>query len=184
MFSRMTPRGSPSRTHVDLISRSVPASLQPHLLLPVLRQKFPRRCRGTHRSAVCFGRRCRPDPKNRTPPKRYGTPCPLPVRCAGYVPEAASSVGRPGISLSRRDDIVRIKSYLVVDLAFIGIAENVIRLGESLNFFLRDLSPGLNVRMVNFPRQCETPGIPRRGDSSPRGFRNIFFGVVAIESNQ
>jgi len=76
------------------------------------------------------------------------------VRAPDTSPKPSSSRRpAPGISLSRRRiDIVRIKSYLVVDLAFLGIAENVIRLGESLELFLRGLVSRINVRMV-FPRQ-------------------------------
>src|SRR5262249_27874575 len=55
----------------------------------------------------------------------------------------------PGISFGgRRIDVVRIEAELIVDLALLGIAQNVIGLGNLFELFLGLLVAGIDVRMV------------------------------------
>src|SRR5207249_2488876 len=57
------------------------------------------------------------------------------------------------VSLSRRRiDVVRVVAELVVDLAFLRIAEDVVRFRDLLEFFFRCLVAGIDVGMV-FARQ-------------------------------
>src|SRR5579872_6659800 len=60
---------------------------------------------------------------------------------------ARSSAARVSLGC-RRINIVGIEADLVVNLALLGIAENVVGLGERLEFLLRGLVPGIDVRMV------------------------------------
>ena len=57
---------------------------------------------------------------------------------------AAASVGLR----RRRIDVVGIEADLIVNLALLGIAENVVCLGERFKFLLGRLVPRINVRMV------------------------------------
>src|SRR5438270_5089087 len=47
-----------------------------------------------------------------------------------------------------RIDVVGVEAYLIVNFAFLGIAENVVGFRKSFEFLLRRLVPGINVGMV------------------------------------
>src|ERR1700692_4757170 len=80
-----------------------------------------------------------------------------PTRLPPSTRKAAAKITRPrsrlptaaSISIRRsRIDAVRIKSQLIVNLPLLGIAKNIVRLGQSLKLFLRRLIPRVNVRMI------------------------------------
>ena len=49
-------------------------------------------------------------------------------------------------------DIVRVKAELIVDLALLGIAQNVVGFGEGFELLFRDFVARIDVRMI-FARQ-------------------------------
>ena len=54
-----------------------------------------------------------------------------------------------GISFRRGGiDVVRVETKLIVNFAFLGVAENVVRFRDRLEFFFGRLVPGIYVRMV------------------------------------
>src|SRR5581483_8625158 len=57
---------------------------------------------------------------------------------------SATSVGLGGCGI----DVVGIKAELVVDLALLGIAEDVVRFGDSLEFFFGSFVAGIDVRVI------------------------------------
>ena len=64
-------------------------------------------------------------------------------------PPGAAARPSTGISLGRcRIDVVGVKTKLVIDLALLGIAQNIIGLGDFLEPLLGFLVPRINVRMV------------------------------------
>src|SRR6267378_4410295 len=58
-----------------------------------------------------------------------------------------SSASRIGLS-RRRINVVGIKPELIVNFALLGIAQDVVRFGDSLELLLRTLIAGIDVRMV------------------------------------
>src|SRR5712671_1051173 len=66
---------------------------------------------------------------------------------------AAGPATGPRIGFRRGGiDIVRVEADLVVDLAFLGIAQNVVGFGQGLELLLGPFVPGIHVRMI-LPRQ-------------------------------
>src|ERR1700728_1433861 len=96
---------------------------------------------------------------------------------------ACSSAARIGLG-RRRIDIVRIESDLGVDFALLGIAEDIVRLGERLKLLLGGLIPRIHVRMV-FPRQLAkrlANLLRRRGLLHAQNLVIIFFGSRSHQS--
>ena len=70
---------------------------------------------------------------------------------AGTASESASAESSAGARVGlgrRRIDVVRVVAELVVDLALLGIAEDVVGFREQLEFFFRRLVAGIDVGMV------------------------------------
>ena len=69
-------------------------------------------------------------------------------KSAGESRSTACAAGA-GVGLGGRGiDVVGVEADLIVNLALLGIAEDVVRLGERLEFFLGGLVPGINVGVV------------------------------------
>ena len=69
----------------------------------------------------------------------------LPPEPSGGNRRQSPPPGAPRARISfrrRRIDVVRVEPKLVVNLAFLGIAEDVVGFGDCLELFLGDLSPG------------------------------------------
>jgi hypothetical protein len=70
------------------------------------------------------------------------------LRAAGEAPRKSSAPSRPatraGVGFrGRRIDVVGVEADLIVDLALLGIAENVVGFGKRLELLLGRLVPGL-----------------------------------------
>src|SRR6185369_12338635 len=75
----------------------------------------------------------------------------LSTRVAAGKISGLSPAARVGLGC-RRIDVVRVKSQLVVNLALLGIAQDVVRFRDGLELLLGRLVPGIKVRMI-FPRE-------------------------------
>ena len=83
--------------------------------------------------------------------------CALTARALGCPPgnppesgrRPSGAAARAGIGIGRRGiDVVRVKPKLVVNLPLLGIAQNIVGLGERLELLLRALVAGIDVGMV------------------------------------
>ncbi len=102
------------------------------------------------------------------------------LRARKSVEAAGSRLSAPArISLSRRRiDVVGIKPELIVNLALLGIAQDVVSFGDSLKLLLRTLVAGIDVRMV-FARQFakRLADVVRRGGLLHAEGAVIVFGL-------
>ncbi len=145
-----------------------------------------RKCRESCRRYRCSsgpGPRCRPGRKNRNRRNRRERLVPHPprresrreiLRKGPSVPLPLPLFPGSCISFLRRCriNIVGVKPDLVVDFAFLGIAENVVGLRERLELLLRGLVPRVDVGMVFAGQLAERLAgcPPPRRSSSRREF--------------
>src|SRR5438128_7138435 len=85
---------------------------------------------------------------------------------AGETTESTSaSRTTPGIGFGCSGiDVIGIKSELVVDFPLLGVAEDIVRLGEGFELFFRCLVAGVHVRVILAGKLAESfPDLLRRG---------------------
>ena len=106
-----------------------------------------------------------------------------PRETSGKACVSARAAARARISLcGRRINVVGVKPDLVVNFAFLGIAEDVVGFGERFELLFGCLVPGVDVGMILARQLAERlADILRRGGFlHAENFVIVFLGVVAI----